>query len=167
MFQLIHISISIVDIIVCICIVALLSVLFWFAILKCDRDKYIESSIQNGIQLIDMVLEQEPFDVSTPYISILKENAHENIKLCRLLATRDNVLKLINILKRGELIWRNKMTPKIPLTDKQVSDYFDIQYSNCLMYDCSELMNHLLPQFKDVGDIPFKEISVPFNNSIV
>ncbi|EGG17055.1 hypothetical protein DFA_08036 [Cavenderia fasciculata] len=135
-----------------------------YGIVPNNRDTRIESFYSHGIEKIRNVCQQ----IETKNTIIMENQdirdmatfAEMSNKLCRILAQRDVVLMLLNIIMRAEEIWENSYSHRLPLSNQSVYRLYTIFDTESLMSDCTDLLNSILPFVKDTPyDLLYKAIN--------
>ncbi|EGG17047.1 hypothetical protein DFA_08028 [Cavenderia fasciculata] len=132
-----------------------------FGIIPNDESDRIETHYLTGIDKIahvyDECLAGNDSILETKDIKLLAASAQTSDKLCRILARRDVVLMLLQIIINAESMWRSAQSFVSPLSEETIHNlYLTLDYES-LMLDASNLLNHILPKI-ELDEIPFGEL---------
>ncbi|EGG17050.1 hypothetical protein DFA_08031 [Cavenderia fasciculata] len=122
------------------------------------NDQRIESIYDNAIGRITNVYQYLESIQSIVHIQDIRELANlaeKNHKLCRILAQREVVMTLLQIIIRAEELWKHNYYTRLPLTEQNVNQLYTTLDNESLMLDCIDLLNSILP-WVNVSDIPYE-----------
>ncbi|EGG17048.1 hypothetical protein DFA_08029 [Cavenderia fasciculata] len=124
-----------------------------YGIIPNQQDTRIESMYDNAIDRITNVyneIQTDPESVYSLDIKNLASVADKSNKLCRILAQKDVVMTLLDIIINGEEIHTQRYNDQLPLSDKIIEELYLTIESNSIMLDCISLLNSILPFVQDI-----------------
>ncbi|EGG17061.1 hypothetical protein DFA_08042 [Cavenderia fasciculata] len=131
-----------------------------YGILPKQSNDWIETHYKQSLIKIRQVytaIQASDYSImDTQEIRLIATSAVNNTRLCKILATKEVVLMLLEIIDNAENMWKHSNRHQLPLSDTTIHLFYLTLDSETIMLDCISLLNSILPYTKP-DSIPFKE----------